>query len=88
MGDVEEAIRRIVRRCEDEARTVYELVVSSGFDPGDWIDREEIYRALENMVASGEISRWDAMQLMRVRGIEYVVGREVRELSRGRRLAV
>lgn len=79
-----EAIRSIIRECEDRAMTVYELVATSSYDPDDYIPRHEIAKELEAMIKDGEIDRWGAAQLLKVRNIEYVIGREVKRLSRGR----
>jgi len=79
-----EAIRSIIRECEDRAMTVYELVATSSYDPDDYIPRHEIAKELEAMIKDGEIDRWGAAQLLKVRNIGYVIGREVKRLSRGR----
>jgi predicted DNA-binding protein len=79
-----EAIRSVIRECEDKAMTVYELVATSSYDPDDYIPKHEIAKELDAMIRHGEIDRWSAAQLLKVRNIEYVIGREVKRLSRGR----
>ncbi|MEM2472857.1 MAG: hypothetical protein QXQ96_10165 [Sulfolobales archaeon] len=83
---VEEAILDVVRECEEKALTVPELVVMSGYSPDEAVDRRELEDAVEALIASGRLSEWNAYQLLRTRGIEWVVGRRARDIMRARRV--